>query len=111
MSEEQPDIRALPATEAAARLEQPDAIVLDVRTPPEFAQARLPGAVNIDYHGPSLRSELEALDRDAPVLLYCRSGQRSGSLHPLLAELGFRDVVDVRGGIIAWAQAELPLER
>lgn len=111
MSDEQPDIRALPASEAAARLEQPDAIVLDVRTPPEFLQARLPGAVNIDYYGPSLRSELEALDRDQPVLLYCRSGQRSGNLHPLLAELGFRDVVDIRGGIIAWSQAELPLER
>ena len=111
MSDEQPNIRALPAAEAASRLEEPGAIVLDVRTPPEYQQARLPGAVNIDFYGPALRSELEALDREAPVLLYCRSGQRSGNLQPLLAELGFRDVIDVRGGIIAWVQAELPLER
>lgn len=111
MSVEQPNIRALPATEAASRLEEPGAIVLDVRTPPEYQQARLPGAVNIDFYGPALRSELEALDREAPILLYCRSGQRSGNLQPLLAELGFRDVIDVRGGIIAWVQAELPLER
>lgn len=111
MSDEQPNIRAVSPSEAAARLEEPESIVLDVRTPPEYLQARLPGAVNIDFYGPSLRAELEALDRDAPVLLYCRSGQRSGNLHPLLAELGFRDVVDVRGGIIAWVQAELPLER
>lgn len=111
MSDEQPNIRALPATEAAARLEQPDAIVLDVRTPAEYQQARLPGAVNIDFYGPSLRAELEALDRDAPVLLYCRSGQRTGNLQPLLSELGFHDVIDIRGGLIAWVQAELPLER
>ncbi|MFO7779723.1 MAG: rhodanese-like domain-containing protein [Nitriliruptoraceae bacterium] len=111
MTEHQPNIRALPATEAATRLEEPDALVLDVRTPPEYLQTHLPGAVNVDFYGPSLRSELEALDREAPVLLYCRSGQRSGNLHPLLAELGFRDVIDVRGGIIAWVEAELPLEQ
>ena len=111
MSDHQPDIRALPAAQAAARLEVPGVVVLDVRTPGEYVQAHLPGAINIDFYGPTLRSELEELDRDAPVLLYCRSGQRSGNLHPLLAELGFRDVVDVRGGIIEWVNAELPVNR
>jgi phage shock protein E len=111
MSDQQPDIRALPAEEAAARLEVPGAVVLDVRTPGEYVQAHLPGAINIDFYGPTLRAELEELDRDAPVLLYCRSGQRSGNLHPLLTELGFRDVVDVRGGIIEWVNAELPVDR
>ncbi len=102
-------IRALPATEAAARLDDPDAIVLDVRTPAEYAQVRLPGAINIDFYGPTLQAELSELDTAAPVLLYCRSGSRSGHLHPLLAELGFQDVIDVDGGIIAWVNAELPL--
>ena len=111
MSEQPPGIRALPAVEAAARLEVDGAVVLDVRTPGEFVQAHLPGAINIDFHGPRLRADLEELDRDAPVLLYCRSGQRSGNLHPLLAELGFRDVVDIRGGIIEWVNAELPVDR
>ncbi|MFP4150087.1 MAG: rhodanese-like domain-containing protein [Nitriliruptoraceae bacterium] len=109
MSDVPPGIRAVPATEAAARLDDPNAIVLDVRTPAEYAQARLPGAINIDFYGPTLQAELSELDTDAPVLLYCRSGSRSGHLHPLLADLGFRDVVDVDGGIIAWANAELPL--
>ncbi len=109
MTDQAPGIRAVPATEAAARLDDPNAVVLDVRTAAEFAQARLPGAVNIDFYGPTLQAELAELDTDAPTLLYCRSGNRSGHLHPLLRDLGFRDVVDVDGGIIAWANAELPL--
>ena len=111
MSTDRPGVRAVPASEAAARLEDPAAVVLDVRTPAEFAQAHLPGAVNIDFYGPTLRSDLEELDRDAPVLLYCRSGNRSGNLHALLEELGFADVVDIRGGIIEWVDAELPVNR
>jgi len=111
MSEHDTGIRALPATDAAARLDDPDALVLDVRTPAEFTQAHLPGAVNIDFYGPRLREELDELDRDAPVLLYCRSGNRSGHLHSLLAELGFTDVIDIRGGIIEWVDAELPVNR
>ncbi len=111
MSDPLPNIRALPASEAAARLEDPDALVLDVRTPGEYVQAHLPGAINIDVYGPTLRQELDELDRDAPMLLYCRSGQRSGNLHGLLAELGFRDVVDISGGIIEWVNAELPVDR
>ena len=109
MSEDDKGIRALPAREAAPRLDEPGAIVLDVRTPPEFAQAHLPGAINIDFYGPRLREELAELDGDAPVLLYCRSGNRSGNLHGLLAELGFSDVIDVRGGIIEWVNEELPV--
>lgn len=110
MTEQNPGVRAVPATEAAVRLDEPNAIVLDVRTPAEYAQVRLPGAINIDFYGPTLQAELSELDTDAPVLLYCRSGSRSGHLHPMLADLGFRDVVDIDGGIIAWARAELPLD-
>lgn len=111
MSEDSNGIRAVSAREAAPRLDDPAAIVLDVRTPPEFTQAHLPGAVNVDFYGPTLREDLAALDQDAPVLLYCRSGNRSGNLHGLLAELGFSDVVDIRGGIIEWVNEELPVNR
>ncbi len=111
MNEDSKGIRAVPAREAAPRLDDPEAIVLDVRTTPEFVQAHLPGAINIDFYGPTLRQELAELDRDAPVLLYCRSGNRSGNLHGLLAELGFRDVLDIQGGIIEWVNEELPVNR
>ena len=79
--------------------------------PPELAQARIPGAVQIDFYDPAFPTRLAELDRDATYLLYCRSGARTGQAHGLLTELGFRDVVDVEGGLIAWVNAELPLER
>ena len=50
-----------------------------------------------------------ALDRDTPYLLYCRSGTRSGQAAAIMADLGFNDVADVDGGVIAWAEAGLPL--
>ena len=109
MTDQPAGIRAEPATTAAARLDDPNVIVLDVRTPAEFAQVRIPGAINIDFYGPTLQAELSQLDSQAPVLLYCRSGARSGNLQPVLADLGFTDVVDVEGGIIAWANADLPM--
>jgi len=85
-------------------------VVLDIRTDAELAQARLPRAVHIDYHAPDFAHRLAALDRNTTYLLYCRSGQRSGEAREMMASLGFRDVVDIRGGIIQWSNAGLPLE-
>jgi rhodanese-related sulfurtransferase len=85
--------------------------VLDIRTPPEVAQARIPGAVAIDLFAPDFSQRLDDLDRDGHYLLYCRSGNRTSSARSLMAQLGFRDVADIDGGIIAWANAGLPLEQ
>jgi MoaE-MoaD fusion protein len=110
-SDQRPGVRVLPAREAAALLDRDDTVVLDIRTDAELAQARIPGAVQLDFYDPAFATRLAALDRDATYLLYCRSGARTGQSHALLTELGFRDVVDIEGGLIAWVNAELPLER
>jgi phage shock protein E len=106
-----PGVRAVPATEAAPLLDDPNVIVLDIRTPAEVAQARLPRAVTIDYYDPTFAQQVEQLDRDATYLMYCRSGNRSSGARALMSQLGFRDVVDVNGGIIEWANAGLPIEQ
>jgi phage shock protein E len=106
-----PGVRTLPAADAAARADDPDALVLDIRTTPEVAQAHLPNAVQLDYYAADFPQRIAELDRDVPVLLYCRSGQRSADAAGLMAQLGFRDVIDLEGGIIAWANAGLPLTR
>jgi phage shock protein E len=108
---EEPGVRALSATEAAPLLDHPDVVVLDIRTPPEVAQARLPGAMALDYYAPDFAQQLAQLDRSATYLMYCRSGSRSASARGLMTQLGFEDVVDVRGGLIEWVDAGLPLER
>jgi phage shock protein E len=108
---EAPGVRVQPAVEAAARLDDAAALVLDVRTPAEFTDGHLPGAVNIDVQAADFRDQVAALDPEQPVLLYCRSGNRSVAAREVLAELGFADVIDVQGGILAWADAGLPIVR
>lgn len=105
-----PGVRALPAAEAASLLDDPRVVVLDIRTDAELAQARLPRAVQLDYYAPGFAQRVAELDRDATYLMYCRSGQRSGDARALMDQLGFRDVVDVRGGLIEWVNAGLPVD-
>lgn len=102
----------LSPTEAAALLQAPPAglQILDVRTAEEFASGRLDGATNIDFYQPGFASRLESeLDPDRPVLVYCRSGNRSGQAAQLLAELGFDEIYDLDGGVNAWAGAGFSL--
>ena len=106
----------MPAVDVARAqeiLEQPPArlVVLDVRTPDEFAEGHLPGAILVDFYEPDFPSRLQALDPGVPYLVYCRSGARSGRTEQLMGQLGFADVTDVEGGILAWIDAGLPVER
>jgi phage shock protein E len=84
-------------------------VVLDVRTPEEFATGHLAGAVNLDYQAAGFPDELGALDREVPYLLYCRSGNRSAQVREMMRGLGFTDVYEIDGGILAWTQAHLAL--
>ncbi len=84
-------------------------VVLDVRTPEEFAEGHLDGAIMIDFYGADFTDRLAELDRDRPYLLYCRSGNRSSQARQIMIDLGFTDVADIDGGILAWTQAGLPL--
>lgn len=73
--------------------------LIDVRTPQEFAAGALPGAQNIPLNG--IRGVLESLPKDQPVLLYCRSGARSGMAQRLLVQEGF-DAHNI-GGYMSYA--------
>lgn len=89
--------------------DNPAFIILDVRTPQEFRQGHIEGAVLLDYYAPDFRDRFAALDRDAPIFMYCRSGNRSSHVLKMADELGFKAVYDLRGGILAWNAAGLPL--
>ncbi|MEM9132131.1 MAG: rhodanese-like domain-containing protein [Actinomycetota bacterium] len=104
-------IRLVTATDGAALLADPpeDLVVLDVRTPEEFDEAHIDGAVMLDFHREDFADALADLDPDVPYLLYCRSGNRSGQTAALMEQLGFTDVADVDGGILSWTDAGLPV--
>jgi phage shock protein E len=86
-----------------------DLVVLDLRTPEEFAEGHLDGAVLIDFYDADFADQLAELDPTLPYLVYCRSGNRSGQAMSVMAELGFTSAFDVDGGILAWAAAGLPV--
>lgn len=102
-------VRTLAPKDAAATLTG-GRVVLDVRTPDEYAAGHLAGAKEIDFYAASFKAELGKLDKATPYLVYCHSGNRSGQASELMKQLGFTDVVDVQGGITAWTAAGLSIE-
>ncbi len=89
----------------AARASTPGVVILDVRTPEEFATGHLPGAINIDVEAADFTNQIAALDKTATYAVYCRSGNRSAVAMNEMAGEGFTDLADLAGGITAWAQA------
>ena len=68
--------------------------VIDVRTPAEYAASHIAGAQNIDVEAADFGTKIAALDKKAPYLVYCRSGNRSGMAATQMAAAGFADIVD-----------------
>jgi rhodanese-related sulfurtransferase len=99
------------ATEAAGMVAAAGTVLLDVRTVPEYDAARIAGARLADWYRPEFAELIDDMDRHAPTLVYCRSGKRSADAARLMDALGFVDVHDLAGGIIAWYEAGLPIEQ
>lgn len=87
----------------------PNIQVLDVRTPGEVAKGLIAGAVVYDYNDNKLPLAIASLDKTKPVLVYCLGGGRSASAASDLKKAGFSTVYDLKGGILAWQAAGLPL--
>lgn len=104
------DVVTLDAEAFRARTQEPGVVVLDVRTPEEFAEGHLAGAVNVDASAPDFDGQVSELDADAAYAVYCRSGSRSEAAVERMQAAGFTDVEHLGGGIIAWQEAGLPVE-
>ena len=82
-----------------------DFVVLDVRTPSEFASGHLAGAILIDFNASNFTTEVDKLDKTKRYLVYCRTSNRSGQAVAVMKSLGFKEVYDMDGGIVAWEAA------
>ncbi len=98
-----------PASAATVIAEEPGVVVLDIRTPEEYAQGAIEGAVNIDFYASDFAAQLDQLDKDTPYVVYCRSGNRSDQAMDTFADLGFTDVTEIEGGLVSWYDAGLPV--
>ena len=96
--------------EFAALIADTNVVVLDVRTASEFAEGHLERAINIDYHQSDFVEKAKAtLPLDKKIAVYCRSGRRSAGAAGKLAEEGYK-LVNLKGGIIAWKEANMPVQ-
>lgn len=90
-------------------IEDPTIVIIDVRTPQEFAQGYIAGSLNIDVANANFVSEVAKLDKTKTYAVYCRSGNRSTVATAEMEKLGFTSLYNMTGGAIDWVQAGLPL--
>ena len=84
-------------------------VIVDVRTPSEYANGHIAEAINIDINSGVFREKAQHLAKDNTFLVYCRSGSRSAVASKILAELGFARIYNMTGSIREWQAAGLPL--
>jgi rhodanese-related sulfurtransferase len=89
----------------------PDFVILDVRTPGEFGDGHIEDAINIDFNSGGFKTELQGLERKKTYFVYCRTGRRSTEAVKIMKELGFYNIVRMKGDIAKWKSAKLPLVR
>lgn len=93
----------LDALEFSQKLkEDSNGILLDIRTPQEYKQGHIPNSTLIDIYNPSFINEIQKLDRVKNYYLYCRSGSRSYQAGQIMKKLGFKNVYNLRSGILDW---------
>ena len=103
------DITAEDANELIRENEDnPDFMIIDVRTPAEYADGNIEDSVLIDFNAGDFEEQIGQLDRDGKYLVYCRSGNRSGQAVDYMQEQGFKEVYNMLGGIGAWTAAGFP---
>ncbi len=91
--------------------ENPNLVLIDVRTPQEYEQVRLQNSILINYRDPNFKMEINKLDKNKTYIVHCRSGKRSGKACDIMQEMGFKEVYNVAGGILQWQEADLPVVR
>lgn len=92
-------------------ISKPDVVILDVRTPAEYAESHLENAVNIDYHGENFSEKIDGLDKTKKYEVYCRSGKRSAASVKIMQEKGIKNVHDLQGGILSWQEKGFPVTK
>lgn len=101
----------IPVTDIAAALEQPGAVLIDVREESEWADGHAPGALHLSRGIIEFRIQEHVADFDTPILLYCGRGRRSALVADNLQKIGYNNVLTVAGGFEAGEAAGLSVTR
>ncbi len=108
-SSEVPGAYTVSADEAVDLIEAGEHMIIDVRTPAEYDEAHIVGALNIDVNGADFAERIADLDPEQPYLLYCRSGNRSAQAASQMEDIDIEEIADA-GGLADLARAGAPVE-
>lgn len=101
--------KKLVASDFNATIENKSVQLIDVRTPKEYKDGHIKNSENIDFYDTDFLTQMNKLDKNKPLYIYCRSGGRSGKAAIQLKEQGFTKVYDLQGGILDWKKNNLEL--
>jgi rhodanese-related sulfurtransferase len=96
--------------EATRMLNHENAIMIDMRTDKDYREGHIANAVNLPTGNAEIPASLDKY-RERPVIVYCQRGQRSIALCNKLSKQGFASVYNLKGGVLAWQKADLPLTK
>ncbi len=104
--------RIIPVDEFDKKLSAtPNAQLIDVRTPEEYAGGHLRNSLNININDKEFEQQLGKLDKTKPVMVYCKAGSRSAAAAEKMQEMGFTEIYNLDGGIMKWENAGKPVEQ
>lgn len=86
-------------------------VLVDVRTPEEFAEGHLPNAINVDVKNENFIEKVSEIKKKEPVYLYCKSGMRSKKAAEILDSLGYKKIFNLDGGFLTWSKANNIVEK
>lgn len=110
VKQQQEGITLVDTNQFETKMNEPTSQIVDVRTPGEFASGHIAKAVNMDVTSSDFESQIASLDKEKPVMVYCKMGGRSAKAAGILKENGFKNVYDLDGGIMSWNNANKPIE-
>ncbi|MEQ9619796.1 MAG: rhodanese-like domain-containing protein [Deltaproteobacteria bacterium] len=91
--------------------DNPDFIILDVRTAEEYSDGHIENSLNLDYKSDSFKDEVGKLDKSKTYLVHCRSGRRSEAASKIMEETGFLNIYELDGGIKGWEETGFPVTK
>lgn len=102
-------VNQLTPAQFAEVIENPEVVILDVRTPTEFEAGHIDGAINLDIHSHEFQVQISVLDKAGHYAVYCRSGNRSSYACQDMADIGLTNIDHLENGIIAWVDKNYPV--
>lgn len=98
-------------TPAEFREKSKNNTIIDVRTPFEYSQGYIKGSKNINFFDKDFMNKIASYNKNKPIYVYCKSGHRSGIAVKKMVELGFKNVYELKGGIINWVRSNNEIEK